>query len=348
MEKKTNYAYIDIIRIASMFMVVFLHSAAAGLRTHLGGASWQILNAFTSIFTAAVPLFFMISGAVVLDSPNTCGYEVTLKKRLPRLIIPLIAWSVVAAVWTGVKSSDLSVFLKILTVIPTGEAAIHLWFMYTLIPLYMISPLLKAMVDSASRRTLEIGLLLWVIALVLGTIEPFLPENLKFLTQISAFSNMKLFGGYLGFFLLGYYLHRYPLKINIKWVAAITCATAVIIALGTWAVSSESYVEQFKSYRSAYVIVLSCGIFLIARRLFDGKTLPRQVKTLSALSFGVYLSHNIFISVLYNIFYWNVSGFSGTSALFAAFCFTVTCVVCGALTFALSKINPLRFAFTGL
>lgn len=92
---RKKFAYLDYLRVFSMICVIIMHVSASALSKEIN-TTWQILNIFTSFSFIAVPLFFMISGAVILSSPNTENPWYTLRKRIPKLLIPLIVWSMIA------------------------------------------------------------------------------------------------------------------------------------------------------------------------------------------------------------------------------------------------------------
>ncbi len=87
--------YLDILRALSMLSVVFLHTVAGNLRANYGSAVWHLSNVLSSLVDTAVPLFFMISGALLLGSAKTLSLDYTLKKRVPRVLVPFVVWSLV-------------------------------------------------------------------------------------------------------------------------------------------------------------------------------------------------------------------------------------------------------------
>ena len=93
----------DLLRVASMVGVVYLHTAAGALR-QLGTPLWHFSNLISSLATAAVPLFFMLSGALLLSHPRTAELGTLFRRRLPKVLIPLLAWSGVVIALAGVLS----------------------------------------------------------------------------------------------------------------------------------------------------------------------------------------------------------------------------------------------------
>jgi peptidoglycan/LPS O-acetylase OafA/YrhL len=91
--------YLDVLRVLSMLSVVFIHSADSSLKANPGSTVWHFANVLTSLASASVPLFFMISGALLLNSPRTDSVCFTLRARLPRVLIPFLLWSLISVAY---------------------------------------------------------------------------------------------------------------------------------------------------------------------------------------------------------------------------------------------------------
>lgn len=80
-----------------MFLVVLAHACASKLQNRNGSVTWDVANSLVIITEVAVPLFFMISGATILNSKKTTSIEYLFKHRLPRVLVPFIIWSIITA-----------------------------------------------------------------------------------------------------------------------------------------------------------------------------------------------------------------------------------------------------------
>lgn len=298
---------IEVLRVISMICVVFLHSITQGLRTDLDCVKWDIINLGSSFATASVPIFFMISGALILSSEKTYSVKYTLKKRLPRMLIPLAFWSLIAVlkeygfIWYYFHIIDIwGAFTKFLT-FPQQQIMIHFWFMYFLVPIYLISPALKLLIDKCPKNILKYVGILWLINIVSFTIRPIFPEFIQPLLNWGFVNNIGFVNNYLGYFVLGYYLYSRRFNISNRQLEIIIGAMVVVISVITAVITRKNreYNEWFKSYKNIAVLVLSCCIFLRFSRIEKlPKVLNWIVLRLSALSFGIYLMHNIYISAL--------------------------------------------------
>ena len=81
--------------------VVLVHGGGPHIKETLNklGMESKFLNVCTSLAFTAVPLFFMMSGYLLMTSRKTADISVLLRHRLPRLVVPLAGWTVVAVLW---------------------------------------------------------------------------------------------------------------------------------------------------------------------------------------------------------------------------------------------------------
>ena len=223
--------------------------------------------------------------------------------------------------------------------------------MYALIPLYVLSPIIKKLVDSLNRNLIIYIFSMWLIfSSLLPTIAAFLPESLRPLLTFHYSYNLNYMLGYGGYFIAGYYLLRYEGKISKKLLCAVIVLDTVIISLGTWwkTYQSAAYVEMFKSYAKIFTLILSVAIFLLVKEIMRCRRLgdisSQLIQFFSGLSFGIYLIHNLivdFVSRLIKL--WPASSIwelvLSAFIVFAASTLTI---------FILAGIKPLCYVFTGL
>ena len=290
----------DLIRAASMAAVVYLHTAAGGLRQSEDMALWHLSNLLSSLAVAAVPLFFMISGALLLGSEKTDDPAYLLRRRLPRVAVPGLCWSllVVGGVW--LSQGGEAALLKLVN-LPGISVITPYWFLYALIPMYLLSPLIKRLTDHMEERHWRYLLGLWVVVtLGLNQLSRFLPDPWYALLRENQTLNVSLLEGYLGYFLLGAWLDRMERPPARRILLAAALGSWAVIALGTWGVFLVTgvYGEQFATYRGVFTMVLSASLFLLFRDAFRGRRSGRAAVLLSACSFGVYLAHPMAIELL--------------------------------------------------
>lgn len=360
---KTNVAqdgqieYIDIIRIFSMLSVVFLHTAAGSLRGNIGSGVWHLSNVFTTVMGTSVPLFFIISGALTLHSPKTLSIEYVWKKRLVKMIVPFLIWSLVAIAYFEVINLGNSgsfrwdIVIKKLKNAPSEATTVHLWFMYVLIPLYVLAPLLKKMLDALTRDLVKYLLFLWLVfSSIIPTLISLIPARFQPLLTLNQAYNLNFMSGYMGYFIAGYFLVAEGKRLSKKLLAGIIFIDTLIISFGTWIKTSQAndYSEVFKGYSHIFTLVLSVALFLLIREIFRDRRLSRTasgiVKFLSQISFGVYLMHNLIVDfVSRKIALWPAN--SVVTLIMAYFIISLISIVSVIL---LASFKLTCFTFTGL
>lgn len=350
MKDYNKFLGIDIIRVVSMFCVIFLHCASNRLRVDMGSMGWSVINILTAFATCGVPMFFMISGALILNSKKTLSVKYTLKDRVLKLFIPMIVWSVIAVIVRLYTSTDLALttgnFYNEIIHFFNKPVAVHLWFMYYLIPMYLISPALKIFVDNAEEKVILYIVLLWLIEILSFTLSGILSgDNQKAIISISLINNIGFISGYLGYFIVGWYLFNKKINISNVLLIAIVIGTVLFISAGTRMITDFNgfYTETFKSYRSIFVVILSCAMFLILYKIESmPKFIVKFVAEISILSYGVYLSHNVIIDLLNR---WGIKNHRITDVILS---FAIASIVSVLITGICRRIKYISYLFAGI
>lgn len=150
-EKKEKSVYIEIMRIVAVFFVIFHHSSGYMLFTYQPIGSLRFLiYLFISVFcTFSVPLFFAISGALMLEK----DYEPRkILQRVIKMFVILFVFSFayyMKHVYRGDNTFSIEDFL---TLFYTRGTWGHLWFMYVYIAYLMSFPFLRALVKNLDTK----------------------------------------------------------------------------------------------------------------------------------------------------------------------------------------------------
>lgn len=323
--------HFDLLRIAACFSVVMLHVASQHwYYLPVTDGRWLVCNTYDALFRFGVPIFVMMSGALFLGREERISLKHLYLKNIPRLFTAYLVWSAVYALW-GLWGKEGVGVRDFLTAV--SESKYHLWFVPLMIQIYVLMPLLSAAVRGGGRKLLEYGLVLFVITNILPTTMRFftLPAEI---TRVLDLMKLEVFGGYLGYFLLGCYLYRYPPKKQYrKWIYLLGTAGAVGAA-GCSAFFSRRYgiakAGLFDSF-SLCTFLVSCALFVFfISGLAQVKAGPKTVRFITNLSFdtfGVYLIHILIIEFLFmqgidSLLFHNIL----CIPLLAVFCF-----ICGTL-----------------
>jgi surface polysaccharide O-acyltransferase-like enzyme len=301
--KTERIHYFDHLRVIASVSVIVLHTAVLILNARRKldvdfVSMFNVANGYDSLLRFPVDCFFMIAG-VLMFAPQR---RFRVGHQIRRVGIPLVTWSIVYAIANhlfvrqdqAVITSSYDGQGSLLSAVGdffTGPLAYHLWFVYFLIGIYAVAPLIRpllALPDGSSERLLRYALSLWLVFTVLLPTVAYVWPDAKPL-YFASFPSFP--AGYLGLPLLGYYLHITPLRISRAWLV---CG----FLLGVAATFLITYVEQAQRDQSLWafrnlapgVVLSSACVFLLAKSTFTGKG-PNYwlVSLYSRLSFRIYL-----------------------------------------------------------
>ncbi|MGW8289404.1 MAG: acyltransferase, partial [Candidatus Bathyarchaeia archaeon] len=147
---------VDLIRTVAIVLVIVLHASTetvtvADQMSPEGVTLWWTTNIYDSLARPAVPLFVMLSGALLLqpaklDEP----LGVFFKKRLNRIALPFLFWGIAYFAWRAFVNGETLTANSILQGVLTGPYN-HFWFLYLLVGLYLLTPVLRVLVAHIRR-----------------------------------------------------------------------------------------------------------------------------------------------------------------------------------------------------
>jgi len=328
--------YIDILRTIAILAVIMLHCISDHfVSTSLyGSPAWHAVNVLNTLTRMGVPIFFMISGYLLISDTRETTLRKYFSRRLPKILIPFIIWNVIYFIYNAKMYGGVLDPIDFIYRFVTMDISYHFWFVYTLLCLYLIVPVIKPFFNRATNTQLLYVLIISTFPTTIG------PIFNKF-SGVWLFRFEPLFLGYFGFIVLGYMLGRMTLSRRARlliYLAGIIGACASIF--GTIYLSSPDSIDTF--FNSGYGISPYCvgaAMFVLVRQIGEKVTSVRVHKmfsTFGKLSFGVYLSHVIVMDILHRF-----TDFSHISTA-VIFYFIATSVICFVLAFVISKIKILR------
>lgn len=326
---------LDLIRIMACVMVVVMHSPIPS-----DNANGLLLSTLSYFTTPCIGLFFMVSGALILPPPTASEGDAALpfmRKRLKRVLLPTLIWTlfyIVVKLCDGqLTTAELSRSLLSIPFSAQGHGV--LWFMYTLMGLYLVTPILRAWLRNASERDIRFYLSLWFISMCYPVLRMFVGIN------DSTTGILYYFSGYVGYFVLGHWMQRHGERLSLRVTTLMMCASVavpVVIKLMHWTVDFYSMFW----YLSVFVAVQCVFWWKVIKRMQMVLRLsdkPRSlITTFSNLSFGIYLSHIFIMRHLV----WNMPFVEHISSEL------LQIVVVALLTLALSTVVSFLFAVTPL
>ncbi len=358
MEQKANPAGgialpVDLIRTVAIILVILLHASiepnpSLSQMSPEGVQLWWVSNIYNSISRAAVPLFVMLTGALLLHPTKTDeSLSVFFKKRWSRIGIPVLFWGVIFFLYDfSIKGQELT-FTHVLQGVLAGPY-MHFWYVYLLVGLYLITPLIRVLVAHADWIIIKYFLIIWFVGT--GIVSLLTLSSEISLQAIWFDTNVFILTGIVGYFVLGAYLTRFRVRSTLLYLGLI--ASSVFTIVGTYFVIStlgEAYSQFFFTAISFNVITGSISLFLIMgavpNRAIETK-IPRGAKILKVISentLPIYLFHIIVLETLQRgVFGFKLSVITINPIIEIPLITVVTLLICLAIIVPLKKLPYIK------
>jgi surface polysaccharide O-acyltransferase-like enzyme len=298
--KPQNFEWINSLRLIALLAVIILHTASPLLMQYgkVPLNDWLTADAYNSLTRFAVPAFVMITGALLLHREYELGDF--LKKRLGRVVVPFLFWSLVYVGYSWyneelIFNGDTWVNIKqVLHQLKYGSSY-HLWYVYMLIGLYFVIPIISRFVRNATNKELRYFLVIWLAVMLLG--QPYIS---RFNPQV----DLHYFTGYVGYLVLGHYL-TYNIAADKRIVAKMFMLFVAVVAImifGTYLLYkyNTGLITLLYEPLGPAVVLLSASVFLMAR--FSTLRVPAFITKAKSFAcrynFGIYLGHALILYVL--------------------------------------------------
>ncbi|SET10957.1 acyltransferase [Prevotella sp. kh1p2] len=277
---------LDIIRGVACMMVVLMHAPLPSK-----DATSFVVASTTFFSEPCIGLFFMLSGYLVL--PVRKDVFIFLSERLHRILFPTLIWTFIYLIGFGIIFHD--DIVKVILSIPfQRQGSGILWFMYVLMGLYILAPIISPWLEKARKREILFVLSLWCITLCFPLLSPFLylPEG--------TWGMLYYYSGYAGYFLLGYYIKKYEPKLHVFTIILIYIVPALIILLAR--IYNVSFITQSYGYLSLFTLMMALAWFLLLQKIPNKAIVNCRTRSIivnfSNYSFGIYLAHQLVKSQL--------------------------------------------------
>lgn len=302
--KSREYVF-DLLRVIAICAVVLIHTTAIyWYDMEVTDYKWMILNILDMFAHYAVPIFFMISGRFFLDPEKSISYRKLYLKYILRLVTAFIFWSAFYTLFNIynmilANQNPLSDVKWLIIEFFKGEY--HMWFIYVMIGLYIIVPLLRKI--TADKKTTEYFLLLFLFFQVFLANAAYLPKVGVIIRNALDSTVFTMTMGYSGYFVLGYYLWRFQFSKKKEFALyflgvigiAVTCIGGTV-----YSILLQTPNEDFSGYFNPNMVLGCIAIYLFfirSKRLSNLNKLKNitLLEKLSGYSFGIYLIHPVVI-----------------------------------------------------
>lgn len=292
-----RFLWADVIRIVAIYFVVQIHAL-------LTPPTASVVQIVTKLDTTGVPLFVMLSGALLLGKQES--YTTFFKKRCMKVLVPWIIWTLIYMIYyfhfhhnQMLKEffygrSQVSAWFHFLFHFFMSIAAF--WFLPMIFGIYLLTPALRIIIDKGKKINMIYLLVLWFLSF---SLLPFFLNNplLPFWDPAVWFSPFQ----FIGYFVLGYVLITEKILDKARLLLLVLLSILPFVSL---LLPSKFLFHNFAAaYLYPGVIISSIFFFYFLFKLsnnvdaFVNSFIRRCITVISAASFGVFFVHELFIDV---------------------------------------------------
>lgn len=276
----------DLVRLVACLAVILLHVSARSVYAYMAGEIshryWFEAIVANSSTRWAVPVFVMLSGAILLSKGVT--WKEVYRRRVPRMLIVLFASLIVYGMWRAFVVGDFD-WGQYLLDTANGAPYFHLYFLYVMIGLYAIAPIVSVIARSLDSRTIVHATLAYCvitcIVLTSGTATHSYSRNA-----------VTFAWDYVGYFTLGFLMLRFAKHqlwrlfllgylMTVVWVE--TCA---LLQGASW-----NWTLYAWTYFSPMTYVTAVGVFGFLLSVDVPPSAAPHLRKLAPLTLLVYLLH---------------------------------------------------------
>lgn len=290
-------------RIIATLAVIIVHISTNIVKSSpIGSEYWWFGNLYESLSRWCVPVFVMISGALLLDQNKQEELSVFYKKRLSRILWPILFWSAFYLFWVflkGIEKGDPPSIVALMKRLLSGKPYFHMWFLYMISGLYLFTPFFRKII--AHSTDLEIKFLV-IFMFIIAALD--LIYN-KLYTDSDSILFIIRFIRYIPYFFMGYII-RQTIIIPSKFVLfSIFIFSFLTTAFGCYLISILANLSKglyFYHYLSVTIIPMSISIMFILKKFNNPLINEITARNISSLTLGIFLIHPLILEIINRIY----------------------------------------------
>lgn len=295
---KKRIIYYDILKVISLCAVILMHIVGNTINTfNLNGTAKIIYNIISNLCYFAVPIFVMISGGLFLNPDKSIDIKTMFKKYILRIIICLFLFGMfysILEIYFNTRVVNINIILDSLKNILTGSLWAHMWYLYLILSLYLLTPIFRIISSKCTKAEYKYLLIvLFVFTILLNDISAYFKINIAF--------NILIFNPYIFLYFLGDYLSRYQISKNIEYINYITTFIAIVIII----LNNIFNLFDFKylTYTCLISFTITLSLFTLIKNIkFKlNKKLEKIIINISECLLGIYLIHQLIINIIYKL-----------------------------------------------
>ena len=311
MQKTEKKLHMEFLRIIAIFCVLFNHTGTKGF-VLFTAARDSVLYWFYMFFGIAikvgVPLFFMISGALLLEKEDRIG--TILKKRVAKILIVMFAGSIL--VYLHKLGGDFAAFSvkELLTNLYIGNVTTAYWYFYAYLAFLLLLPFLRKIAKGLSNQEYHYMIALYLLIQGLIILQLYGLMGLSYNHNFSLFITEQI----VFYPLLGYYVeHRLPKeRYNKKTITGLVIAS--VIAIGLMCMMTHRYCTIFnkwdevsaQKYFELLIFIPAAMLYFCSKYYFSNHTIWKWAEKLIVIAgsatFGIFLLERIYRAETYPIY----------------------------------------------
>lgn len=319
----TKITYIEALRLIATCAVVLMHTSSAFYASLPETTPLLAFHTYHYIGFFAVPIFVMISGALFLSPQRDTSYRNLLCKYVRRIALALLVFGLPMCMLESrfEHQSVLDACMNFLR----GHNWTHMWYLYMIILLYLLTPVLKPFVLHQKRTTVEIGLgILFIISSLLPSMKNYGIEIESWIVLSTPF---------IFYYILGYYLATMEKirigKISLSIVLFLFIAITIIRA---------SLPDAVPTYEDITVVMGASALFLLLKRLSVNWNIANR---LTPYCFAIYLIHPVFINIFRKVLHIDLTTY-GDPIYIVPIAFLAIFILSLIVSYLLRLIPPMR------
>ncbi|MFR6537483.1 MAG: acyltransferase [Lachnospiraceae bacterium] len=290
--------YIDALRIVAIFGVLYNHTNRRGYYLYAFSDARICQDFYIGIATlaaTAVPIFFMISGALLL--PKKESLKELFQKRILKMVLVLLVFSGIQYVLLLLEECVTFSRKAVVQAVLQDGVIPSYWFLYAYIAYLLLLPILRKVAEVMSKQDY-----FYLFALLL-LVEGFLPMvlNLAGIGGTNYFFSIPFLNPIIIYPLLGYYLEQYMKesyynkKTNIIVGLCMAVVVLFFIAMTQWrGLPYEEFTTYDKGlYTCSFTMLLDVGIYYFVKyfdlRKQHSMKYDQMLHSMGECAFGIYL-----------------------------------------------------------
>lgn len=316
MEIKQNHiAYLSHLRAVGCIAVIILHTFYAASAYAADTVNYTVAITARNLMMWAVPVFVMVSGVLLLDAKRDISYAKLFKKYLLRMVLALLLFSELFAVYDGLAEKNFS-FRTLLTGLQqalTNGSWNHMWYLYLMIAIYLLLPFYRKISISLKKQDARYLLSVYFVFLaLLPMLQTLTGTGIAFYICVSTI--------YPLYFFLGYSIVQHHLTLP-RWLWGVLAGVGTLcmgfLTAGSIYFGWEKVESLLRSYAFPVTILQAAGLFgwFYAEKGRIPHWLDLVLHQIDRCSFGIYLLHMLFLKLVLVTFQWNPYAHGGILAV---------------------------------